>query len=89
MSFLWRPRFPLVRPDRIDWNISLVPKTARIKNQTIFYGVKGEGKPLILLHGFGAGMWVWEKQIDALSRDYRVYVIDLIGHGFSDRPTIE
>jgi pimeloyl-ACP methyl ester carboxylesterase len=50
--------------------------------------VKGEGKPLLLIHGYGAGIWVWEKQIDILSQSYRVYVLDLIGHGFSDRPKI-
>jgi pimeloyl-ACP methyl ester carboxylesterase len=33
-------------------------------------------------------MWVWEKQIEALSQSYRVYALDLIGHGFSDRPKI-
>ena len=50
--------------------------------------MKGEGKPLLLIHGYGAGMWVWEKQIDVLSRFCRVYALDLIGHGFSDRPKI-
>jgi pimeloyl-ACP methyl ester carboxylesterase len=32
---------------------------------------------------------VWEKQIDVLSQFYRVYVLDVIGHGFSDRPRVE
>ena len=86
--FLWGCSLPLVRPDRIDWNTSLVPATVEVKGHTIFYGVKGEGKPVILLHGFGAGMWVWERQIEALSRHYRVYALDLIGHGFSDRPKV-
>jgi len=50
--------------------------------------VKGEGRPLLLIHGYGAGMWVWEKQIEVLSQLYRVYAVDVIGHGFSDRPKI-
>ena len=79
---------PLVRPIRIDWNPSLSPQTIQIKDHTIFYTAKGEGKPLLLIHGYGAGMWVWEKQIEALSQFYRVYALDLIGHGFSDRPKI-
>jgi 2-hydroxy-6-oxo-6-(2'-carboxyphenyl)-hexa-2,4-dienoate hydrolase len=33
-------------------------------------------------------MWVWEKQVEALSQFFRVYVLDVIGHGFSDRPKI-
>jgi pimeloyl-ACP methyl ester carboxylesterase len=88
MPFLWGCSIPLVRPTRIDWNPSLSPQTIQINGQTIFYTVKGEGRPLILIHGYGAGMWVWEKQIEALSQSYRVYVLDLIGHGFSDRPKI-
>ena len=88
MPFLWRRSIPLVRPTRIDWNPSLSPQTIQINGHTIFYTVRGEGKPLLLIHGYGAGMWVWEKQIDVLSRSYRVYALDLIGHGFSDRPKI-
>jgi pimeloyl-ACP methyl ester carboxylesterase len=93
ISFLLTPflcgrSIPLVRPARIDWNPSLPPQTIQIKGHTIFYTVKGEGKPLVLIHGYGAGMWVWEKQIEALSQLFRVYVLDVIGHGFSDRPKI-
>ena len=42
-----------------------------------------------MIHGYGAGMWIWEKQIDILSQICRVYLVDLIGHGFSDRPKID
>ena len=89
MPFLWGCNDPLVRPDRIAWNPSLSPRTVQVRNYTLFYTVKGEGEPLILIHGYGTGMWVWEKQIDVLSRFYRVYALDLIGHGFSDRPEID
>jgi len=88
MPFLWGCSIPLVRPTRIDWNPSLSPQTIQINGQTIFFTVKGEGKPLLLIHGYGAGMWVWEKQMDVLSQSYRVYALDVIGHGFSDRPKI-
>jgi pimeloyl-ACP methyl ester carboxylesterase len=88
MPFLWGCSVPLVRPTRIDWNPSLSPQTIQINGHTIFYTVKGEGKPLLLIHGYGAGIWVWEKQIEVLAQSYRVYALDLIGHGFSDRPKI-
>ena len=42
-----------------------------------------------MIHGFGAGMWIWEKQIEILSQSYKVYALDLVGHGFSDRPKID
>lgn len=82
------PPLPLVRPDRIDWDPSLSLRTLQVHGHSIFYTVKGEGEPILLVHGFGAGIWVWEKQMEALSRFYRVYAIDLIGHGYSDRPRI-
>jgi len=88
MPFLWGCSVPLVRPSRIDWNTSLPPNTVQVNGHTIFYTVKGEGRPLLLIHGYGAGMWVWEKQIEVLSQFYQVYVVDVIGHGFSDRPKI-
>jgi pimeloyl-ACP methyl ester carboxylesterase len=88
MPFLWGHGVPLVRPTRIGWNTSLPPKTVQVNGHTIFYTVKGEGRPLLLIHGYGAGMWVWEKQIEVLSQLYRVYAVDVIGHGFSDRPKI-
>ena len=88
MPFLWGRRIPLVRPTRIDWNPSLSPQTIQTNGHTIFYTVKGEGKPLLLIHGYGAGIWVWEKQVEALAPFYRGYALDLIGHGFSDRPKI-
>jgi pimeloyl-ACP methyl ester carboxylesterase len=47
------------------------------------------GEPIVLIHGYGAGMWVWEKQMDALAKDHQVFAVDLLGHGFSDRPKIE
>ncbi len=86
--FLRGRSIPLVLPNRIEWNPSLIPRSIRIKENTIFYVVKGEGKPLLLIHGYGAGMWIWEKQIDFLSQYYRVYALDVIGHGFSERPKI-
>ena len=86
--FLSGCSIPLIRPTRIDWNPSLSPQTIQINNHTIFYTVKGEGKPLLLIHGYGAGIWIWEKQIEVLSQSYRVYALDLIGYGFSDRPKI-
>jgi len=80
---------PLVRPTLIDWDPSLSPRTIQIKGNTIFYVLKGEGEPLLLIHGYGAGSWVWEKQMDILSRHYKTYALDIIGHGYSDRPKIE
>ncbi|GAC1394466.1 MAG: alpha/beta fold hydrolase [Ktedonobacteraceae bacterium] len=59
----------------------------------MFYEVKGsrEAKPLLLIHGFGPGAssYEWRKNVDTLAEQFRVYVIDLLGFGLSDRPAID
>ncbi len=59
----------------------------------MFYEVKGvrDAKPLLLVHGFGPGAssYEWRKNVDTLAEQYRVYVIDLLGFGLSDRPAID
>jgi 2-hydroxy-6-oxonona-2,4-dienedioate hydrolase len=80
---------PLVRPDRMGWNPSLSLQTLQVETYRLCYVVKGVGEPVVLIHGYGAGMWVWEKQMEALAKYYQVFAVDLLGHGFSDRPKIE
>ena len=80
---------PAVRLITIDWNLTLEPRLVRIEEGTIAYVVTGEGPPLILLHGFGGEIWMWEKQIAALSKRYRLYIPDLLGYGYSDRPKVD
>ncbi len=59
----------------------------------MFYEVKGarDAKPLLLVHGFGPGAssYEWRKNVDTLAEQFRVYVIDLLGFGLSDRPAID
>ncbi len=59
----------------------------------MFYEVKGDknAKPLLLIHSFGPGAssYEWRRNIDALAARFRVYAIDLLGFGLSDRPAID
>ena len=57
------------------------------KNYKIFYKVSGEGEPLILIHGFPTCSWDWNKIWNTLAKKYRVYAIDMLGYGFSAKPT--
>ncbi|KAH7663823.1 putative hydrolase/acyltransferase (alpha/beta hydrolase superfamily) protein [Dioscorea alata] len=52
----------------------------------INYLVKGKGMPLLLVHGFGASVAHWRRNIGVLSEKYTVYAIDLLGFGDSDKP---
>lgn len=54
------------------------------------YTVMGTGKPLILIHGFGASIGHWRKNIPALAEaGYRVFALDLLGFGGSDKPALD
>ncbi|XP_052186442.1 pheophytinase, chloroplastic [Diospyros lotus] len=44
------------------------------------------GPALVLVHGFGANSDHWRKNIPVLARSHRVFSIDLIGYGYSDKP---
>ena len=43
----------------------------------------GQGKPLILLHGWGMNSLVWQPLLPALVQHYCVYLVDLPGFGHS------
>ncbi|WP_258000287.1 alpha/beta fold hydrolase [Bacillus sp. Marseille-P3661] len=49
----------------------------------------GEGEPLILLHGVGGHLEAYASNIAEHAKDFHVYAIDMIGHGFTDKPTDE
>lgn len=54
----------------------------------ISYDVVGEGRPLVLLHGwcFDRSWWTEPGYVDELRSDHRLVNIDLRGHGASDKP---
>ncbi|XP_010440968.1 PREDICTED: pheophytinase, chloroplastic-like isoform X1 [Camelina sativa] len=41
---------------------------------------------VLLVHGFGASIPHWRRNINALSKNHTVYAIDLLGFGASDKP---
>lgn len=51
-----------------------------------FVEVKGEGEPLVFLHGFTGDTTTWSKITDQLSTAFRCISIDLIGHGRTESP---
>jgi pimeloyl-ACP methyl ester carboxylesterase len=56
----------------------------------IQYTVVGTGKPLVLIHGFGASIGHWRKNIPELAAGgYRIFAIDLLGFGGSSKPPLD
>jgi len=47
------------------------------------YEVKGEGRPILFLHGWGMSSRVWKYQVEHLSKKFKTVTLDLRGHGGS------
>src|ERR671913_2571353 len=60
----------------------------RWRGGDLAYTVAGEGEPLLLVHGIyaGASSFEFRKNFVELSGSFRVYALDLLGCGISERP---
>jgi hypothetical protein len=47
-----------------------------------------DGPALLLIHGFGANSDHWRKNLPFLAKSHRVYAIDPLGYGYSDKPNL-
>ncbi|WP_068825668.1 alpha/beta fold hydrolase [Pseudomonas sp. BMS12] len=52
----------------------------------LHYEDRGQGEPVLLVHGLGSSIQDWEYQIPHLLQTRRVLAIDLRGHGRSGKP---
>lgn len=60
------------------------------RGHKIAYTVMGTGKPLFLIHGFGASIGHWRKNIPVLAAaGFKVYAMDLLGFGASDKAPVD
>ncbi len=58
-------------------------KSIVYKSSTIRFDDRGQGNPIVLLHGFMESLDVWDELADKLSDEFRIIAIDLPGHGKS------
>lgn len=86
-------RYILRTPQALE---SVLPGEARLYKWTygqVYYHVFGplNAQPLVLLHtpGVGASSYEMRSIIPGLAHHYRVYALDLLGFGLSDRPSID
>jgi pimeloyl-ACP methyl ester carboxylesterase len=63
----------------------VLPHTFRFEGRPVKYGVKGEGEPLVLVHGTPWSSFNLRHLIRDLSCHYKVYYFDLLGYGESDK----
>ena len=57
-----------------------------IREININYEIRGEGEPLLFIHGLGSSLRDWEDQVPVFSKNFKVITLDLRGHGQTDKP---
>ena len=62
---------------------------AEVGDLRIHYVEQGSGEPLLLIHSLGQSLYTWHRVFEALAQDYRVFAIDLPGHGYTEGPLME
>lgn len=75
--FTAQKKFPIAGSSHTyDWRLGKVS-----------YTVNGSGKPVVLIHGYetGSSSAVWTKNVGSLAESYKVYTLDLLGYGTSER----
>ncbi|MBI4199811.1 MAG: alpha/beta fold hydrolase [Chloroflexi bacterium] len=63
-------------------------RVLRLSTGDVHYLAAGAGPPLLLLHGLGASVVTWHRNVEALAARHAVYAPDLPGCGDSTKPDI-
>ncbi len=54
--------------------------------KTRYWSLGAQGSPIILIHGISCSVLEWEHVVDELALQHRVFALDLVGHGLTDKP---
>lgn len=63
--------------------------TFNYAGQKVWYEESGQGDPIVFLHNGGNDHRIWDHQVAHFSKRNRVIVVDHLGHGNSDCPSID
>jgi pimeloyl-ACP methyl ester carboxylesterase len=50
--------------------------TVSVRGIELYYEEHGRGEPLVLVPGFGTGLWIWYRQVPAFAERFRTIVFD-------------
>jgi pimeloyl-ACP methyl ester carboxylesterase len=85
---LWALNRRLEREGRAPAGPGGEARRFRWRGHELAYSVAGEGEPLLLVHGVyaGASSLEFRENFEELSAGFRVYALDLLGCGLSEKP---
>lgn len=89
--FCWRPLW-VIDETTGAWLrlVGVRSEYVELGHRRIHYLAGGVGRPLVLVHGLDGRAENWARLMPALMRHgHRVYAIDLLGFGRSDRPDVD
>ena len=58
-----------------------------LRDASYWYEIHGDGEPVVLLHGFTGSTVSWNRFIEAYKDKFKLFVIDLPGHGKTITPS--
>src|SRR5690349_11860730 len=88
------PKLPLLLSALTVMSSRPLPRMPHPEHHTIsanglrihYVEVDGPGRPMLLLHGIGMDWRVWQAISRRLAPNFHLYMLDLRGHGQSDKP---
>jgi hypothetical protein len=86
---LWRPGSALTAIATARLRLSgIESRYVQLGPYHIHFFIGGTGEPLVLVHGLGGRALDFAPLMLALAREHRVFALDLLGYGSSERPDV-
>jgi pimeloyl-ACP methyl ester carboxylesterase len=63
-------------------------QTTTVDGREIAFVDRGEGAPLLFVHGLGSNLSLWRETLDAFDDSHRVLALDLPGYGLSGKKDV-
>lgn len=88
--FLWRPASAIGAIGTLALRFKgIESRYVQLGAYRIHYFAGGSGEPLVLVHGLGGRALDFAFLMPALAKNHRVFALDLLGYGDSDRPDVD
>ena len=89
-GFIWRPAEVLSTAATLYLRLTgIQSRYVQLGPYRIHYFVGGKGEPLVLVHGLGGRALDFTPLLPSLAKRHRVFALDLLGYGASDRPDVD